>query len=80
MSPIFFSSNENKCSAALPPAAWLSVEAVALIAPSGAPGTPESNPIIGIFLDCACLIASNSASVSNAAKAIAFGFFVDRVI
>ena len=70
------SSNLNKCSAALPPAAWLSVDAVALIAPSGAPGTPESNPIIGMFLDCACLIASNSASVSNAAKAIAFGFLL----
>ena len=76
LSPTLLSNNLNKFSAAFPPAAWLSVEAVALIAPSGAPGTPESNPIIGIFLLWACLIASNSASVSKAANAIAFGFLL----
>ena len=76
LSPNFFSRSGNRCSAALAPAAWLSVEAVALIAPSGAPGTPESKPINGIFLDCACLIASSSASVSRAASAIAFGFLL----
>ena len=32
--------------------------------------------MIGIFLDCACLIASSSASVSKAARAIAFGFLL----
>ena len=66
----------KRCSAAFPPAAWLSVEAVALIAPSGAPGTPESNPMIGMFLLSAMLIASNSASVSKAAKAMALGFLL----
>ena len=56
------------------PASRLFVEALALIAPAGASGTPESKPIIGMPASIAVWIEPKLACVSSAAKHIAAGF------
>jgi hypothetical protein len=52
----------------------LSVDALALMEPAGALGTPESKPTMGILRRTASCSWSSTALVSRAARAIAAGF------
>lgn len=60
----------------LPPAASLSVVAVARTAPVGSPGTPESKPITGMPAALALPSASSRDLGSQAASTIASGFWL----
>ena len=58
----------------------LLVQAVALTAPVVSPGTPESKPMTGMFLEAHSSRISVTASVDRAARAIAFGFLAISVL